>query len=84
MEDGYPTTHAMSPEQRSMPPILGKLRGGDRRSIGKSNEVVATVLKEPGLFDALFSGLFADDPLIRMRSADAAEKVTAVHPEYLL
>lgn len=41
------------------------------------------VLKEPTLFDALFSGMFMDDPLIRMRSADAAEKVTAIHPEYL-
>lgn len=74
----------MSPKPRSMPSILGMLEGGDRRSIGNSNKVVAKVLKEPELFDALFSGLFADDPVIRMRSADAAEKVTAVHPEYLL
>lgn len=73
----------MSPEQRSMPLILERLSGGDRRSIGKSNEVVAMVLKEPGLFDTLFSVLFADDPVIRMRSADAAEKATSVHPEYL-
>lgn len=64
--------------------ILEMLKGGDRRSIGKSNEVVAMVLKEPGLFDALFSGLLTDDPVIRMRSADAAEKVTAIHPEYLV
>jgi len=41
------------------------------------------VLKEPTLFDALFSGMFMDDPLIRMRSADAVEKGTAIHPEYL-
>lgn len=73
----------MSSEQRSIPPILEMLRGGDRRSIGKANEVVAFILKEPELFDALFSGMLMDDPLIRMRSADAAEKVTAVHPEYL-
>jgi hypothetical protein len=83
MENGYPTTHAMNPKQRSMHAILERLKGGDRRSIGKSNEVVAMILKEPELFDALFSGLFADDPMIRMRSADAAEKVTADHPEYL-
>ena len=74
----------MSRKQRPMHPILERLKGGDRRSIGKSNEVVAMVLKEPRLFDALFSGLFADDPVIRMRSADAAEKITAVHPEYLV
>jgi hypothetical protein len=83
MEDGYSATNAMSPVRRSMHLILEMLRGGDRRSIGKSNEVVAMVLKEPGLFDALFSGLLTDDPLIRMRSADAAEKVTVIHPEYL-
>ncbi len=66
-----------------MHPILAMLQGGDRRSIGKSNEVVVMVLKEPELFDALFSGMLTDDPVIRMRSADAAEKVTAIHPEYL-
>lgn len=66
-----------------MHPILEMLKGSDRRSIGKSNEVVAKVLKEPQLFDTLYSGMFTDDPVIRMRSADAAEKVTAVHPEYL-
>jgi hypothetical protein len=48
-----------------MHPILEMLKGGDRRSIGKSNEVVAMVLKEPELFDTLYSGLFADAPLIR-------------------
>ncbi len=74
----------MTPEPRSMSAILERLKGGDRRSIGKSNEVVAMVLKDPGLFDDLFSGLAAADPVIQMRSADAAEKVTAVHPEYLL
>jgi hypothetical protein len=41
------------------------------------------VRKEPELFDALFSGMLTDDPVIRMRGADAAEKVTAVHSEYL-
>ena len=66
-----------------MQPILSKLDGGDRRSIGRSNEVVAQVLADPGLFDAVFSGLLTDKPLLRMRSADAIEKITALHPEYL-
>ncbi|MEJ2345344.1 MAG: hypothetical protein P8076_13450 [Gammaproteobacteria bacterium] len=64
--------------------ILQLLKGGDRRSIGKSDEVVALVLGEPALFDVLFSGILEDDPLVRMRSADALEKVTAVHPEFLV
>lgn len=66
-----------------MHPILAMLRGGDRRSIGKSNEAVAMVLKQPELFGPLISGMRVDDPVVRMRSADAAEKVTAIHPEYL-
>jgi hypothetical protein len=63
--------------------LLDKLRGGDRRSIGRSEEVVADVLDDPSLFDVLFCGMLSDDPLVRMRAADAAEKVTARHPEYL-
>ncbi|MBN1904766.1 MAG: hypothetical protein JW927_06685 [Deltaproteobacteria bacterium] len=63
--------------------ILEMLRGGDKRSIGRSNEVVKIVLNEPGLFDTLFSGMLSDDPLISMRSADAVEKITALYPEYL-
>lgn len=66
-----------------MPGLLEKLSGGDRRSIGKSNEVVADILREPGLFDALFTGMVADDPIVRMRAADAIEKITALSPELL-
>ena len=63
--------------------ILAKLRGGNRRSIGRSNEVVAEVLADPDQFDALFQGLTAADPLVRMRAADAIEKITAQRPDLL-
>ncbi len=63
--------------------ILKKLEGGDRRSIGKVDEVIADVLANPRLFPVLFDGMLADDPLIRMRTADAVEKITVEHPEYL-
>jgi hypothetical protein len=63
--------------------VLSKLAGGDRRSIGRSNEVVADVMRDPSLFGIVFDGMLSDDPLIRMRSADAIEKITAKHPEYL-
>ena len=66
-----------------MNPILKKLAGTDRRSTGRSNEVVAEVLANPTLFDAVFEGMRADDPVVRMRAADAVEKITAQHPEYL-
>jgi hypothetical protein len=65
------------------PSILRKLEGGDRRSIGRSNEVVAEVLAERKLFSDLFAGLSFDDPVVRARAADAVEKISAIHPEYL-
>lgn len=63
--------------------ILNKLAGGHRRSIGRSNEVAAEVLAHPALFLELFVGLSNDDPVIRMRAADAVEKITAQRPELL-
>ena len=63
--------------------ILTKLSGGDRRSIGRSNEIVAKVLKQPVLFRYLFEGMASDDAVVRMRAADAAEKVTARRPDLL-
>ena len=63
--------------------LLKKLEGGDRRSIGRVGEVVEDVLNDSSLFEILIDGLFMDDPLIRMRAADAIEKITADFPEYL-
>lgn len=66
-----------------MHPLLHKLEGGDRRSIERSEEVVADVLESPGLFSVLVAGLSADDAIVRMRAADAMEKISLIHPEYL-
>ena len=66
-----------------MSEILQKLRGGDLRSIGRAEEVVQDILRSPSLFGEVFDGMLNDDPLIRMRSADALEKVSSKHPEYL-
>jgi hypothetical protein len=65
------------------PPLLAKLTGGDRRSIGQAEAVVAEVLADPSRFAELFQGLLVADPLIRMRAADAIEKITVSHPAYL-
>lgn len=67
-----------------MHPLLHKLEGGDRRSIGLSNEVVSAVLNKPDLFHVLIEGLSVDDPVIKMRAADAMEKITLQRPQYLL
>ena len=66
-----------------MSDILKQLTGGDRRSIGRVDEVVKEVLADPSLFEAVLVGMLHDDPLIRMRCADAVEKITVSHPEYL-
>ena len=61
----------------------GKLAGGDHRSIGRANEVVQEVLAHPDRFAALMECLTHADPLLRLRAADAAEKVTRRHPDWL-
>ena len=63
--------------------ILSKLRGGDRRSVGKVGEVVNAVQKKPNLFKDLVTGLFDDDPVVRMRAADAMEKLSRENPQLL-
>jgi hypothetical protein len=45
--------------------------------------VVAEVLNDPSLFEVVFNWVLSDDPLVRMRCADALEKITLEHPEYL-
>jgi len=66
-----------------MSTLLEKLSGGDRRSIGRSEEVAAAVIEKPSLFRQLFDGMLDADPIVRMRAADAVEKVTAKHPDWL-
>lgn len=58
------------------------LSGGDLRSIGKSN-IVSVAIRNQQDFDKLFSLLINGDRLLRMRAADAVEKITITHPDYL-
>jgi hypothetical protein len=66
-----------------MESILNKLKGNDRRSIDRVKEVVNNVLANPDLFESVFNRMLSDNPVLRMRSADAVEKITAWHREYL-
>lgn len=59
--------------RHSILPLLG---GKDRRKIGRSAEAAELVSANPKLFPELIAGLWSEDPLICMRAADAAEKVT--------
>lgn len=63
--------------------VVALLAGGDRRSIGCADAVTAMVLKQPELFPELIAGLWDTDPLVRMRAADAAEKVSRKRPDLL-
>jgi hypothetical protein len=63
--------------------ILRELAGGDRRSIGKADWVVALILKTPPLLEDVVAGFSHDDPVIRMRCADVAEKISVVYPKWL-
>ena len=51
--------------------------------IGRSDQVATLVSEKSGLFPELISGLWSEDLLVRMRSADAAEKVTRKNRELL-
>ena len=66
-----------------MDPLVAKLQGTDRRSIGHSQEVVGDVLADPGQFRVVFDAMLAPDPVVRMRAADAVEKITRRRPELL-
>lgn len=63
--------------------ILTLLAGGDRRTIGQSDQVAAMVSHDQRLFPKLIAGLWSADELVRMRAADATEKVTRQHSALL-
>ena len=63
--------------------ILDRLRGGDRRSTGNADAVAEEIAASPELFNAVFNGLYHDDPVLRMRAADALEKASQKRPELL-
>jgi hypothetical protein len=59
------------------------LTGGDRRSLGRVDEVIEAVLARPSSFAALFDCLFSADEIVRMRAGDAIEKVARRRPDLL-
>lgn len=68
---------------RTKSDILKGLRGGDRRSLGRSGDIVCEIADAPRLFAAAFEALLDSDPIVRMRAADAVEKATRERPELL-
>ena len=58
------------------------LLGKDRRSLGRSQEVIDLVQNQES-FDVLFGLLLHHERTLVMRAADAIEKITTVHKEFL-
>ena len=58
------------------------LKGGDLRSIGEVNQVVAQV-NDQQTFDDLFKLLYNTERKVVMRAADAIEKITVKNPGFL-
>lgn len=74
----------MNPSQPPPLDLPAMLGGGDLRSIGRADEVARRVLTRPDLFAPLLHGMLSSDPVLRARCADVAEKVSAVHPDWLV
>lgn len=58
------------------------LTGSDLRSIGAVDKILP-LIKNQKDFDDLFRHLFFDDRIVKMRAADAVEKITLKYPDYL-
>jgi len=63
--------------------LAAMLSGGDRRSIGRSDEAAALAIADLATRLELVRLLDSTDPLVRMRAADALEKVSREAPELL-
>ena len=63
--------------------IRAYLAGGDRRSIGRVDDLLKLIAHRPGLLPALSQEMWNADPVIAMRAADAVEKLTRKQPEPL-
>jgi HEAT repeat protein len=59
------------------------LRGGNLRSLGRAHEVAREITRDPKLFAVVARGMLDDDPVVRMRAADAVEKAALARPELL-
>jgi hypothetical protein len=59
------------------------LSGGNPRSLGNTVRVVDLVLRHPDRIDELCGCPFSDDEIVRMRAADALEKICRQRPELL-
>lgn len=65
------------------PTIADRLRGGDRRQLGNAEAIALEIARHDEKFGELFEAMLDDDPTVRMRAADATEKVVRTRPDLL-
>ena len=59
------------------------LKGGDARALKGVMRVIDDLLRDPAQFEGLMRAMSHDDPIVRMRAGDAAEKISRTNAEYL-
>lgn len=64
-------------------PVRAMLTGGDRRSTGRADELAEEVLQNRIAIAAVYPAMFDEDEAVRMRAADALEKISVQRPEWL-
>ncbi|MDQ2866315.1 MAG: hypothetical protein M3R51_08820 [Candidatus Eremiobacteraeota bacterium] len=64
--------------------IRERLQEDERRRLGTSNSVSSQILRRPEEFGELFEAFFDEEPSVRVRAAEAAEKATRVRPDLLV
>jgi hypothetical protein len=57
--------------------------GGKKNSLGRVNEVITVVLQDKTRLQELYDCLMHQDAWVRMRAADALEKISRQHPDWL-
>lgn len=65
-------------------PLLESLSYGDKRSIMGVKKAMMSLENNPSLFSILVKGMSHNNELIAMRSSDAVEKLSVIHPDWLI
>jgi len=67
-----------------MTTIEAMLSEADLRTTGRVDDVVELVLADPDLFADIFKAILVDNEGVRMRASEVAEKISRIHPEWLV
>ncbi|MEM7345570.1 MAG: hypothetical protein AAF485_15115 [Chloroflexota bacterium] len=67
-----------------MEPFVEMLTGGHPNSLGRTIEVVDTVLADQSRLEELYQCYFDDDEVVRLRTSNALKRISKEHPEWLV